>query len=358
MSNLADNDKLKFDPRLLSAFDQKRLDLILLSTEKCNYRCTYCYEDFLIGQMPPAVVSGVKNLISHRTNDLQRLSIEWFGGEPLLAQKSVFDISEYAYALCQEKGISFRGSMTTNGSKLTEATLARLVGCGITGFQITLDGDRDVHNLTRIKANGQGSFDEIWRNLLAASGTKYGFSITLRVHVSPQNYAGLDCFIDKIHDNFGSDPRFSTYFHKVSNLGGGTKDLMSYAEYGEKVSLLTDKVKRLWSSTNDGIARSEQDLPALGYICYAARPNSLLVRADGRIGKCTVAFDDSRNDLGRINQDGTVSINNQKLALWMAGFSNMDDKSLACPLSKLAHLTEDQPDKSKLIPVALSTVSS
>ena len=28
------------------------LHLIVLPTEKCNFRCTYCYEDFLNGKMP------------------------------------------------------------------------------------------------------------------------------------------------------------------------------------------------------------------------------------------------------------------------------------------------------------------
>ena len=60
-------------------------ELIILPTEKCNFRCTYCYEDFLIGKMPPAIERGVKALIDRRSDSLDRLEISWFGGEPLLA---------------------------------------------------------------------------------------------------------------------------------------------------------------------------------------------------------------------------------------------------------------------------------
>lgn len=356
MANSTSIEPRVFDPRLVSAFDQRRLDLILLSTEKCNYRCTYCYEDFALGQMPAEVVAGVKNLIAHRVKDLRQLSIEWFGGEPLLAQKTVFDISEYAFGACKEAGIRFNSSMTTNGSKLTESVLQRLVNCGVSGFQITLDGDRDSHNRTRLKANGRGSFDEIWSNLLSARNGGLSFNITLRIHVSPTNYAGLDSFVDKIYENFGGDSRFSIYFHKINDLGGGSKDVMSYAEYAGKVKFLSDKVSELWNYPKDGGARSEQDLSRLGYVCYAAKPNSLLVRSDGRIGKCTVAFDDDRNNLGSINPDGTISIDNQKLGLWMAGFSNMDKQTLACPLSKLGTLVgADAADSAEQIPILLAT---
>lgn len=33
--------------------------LIILPTEKCNFRCTYCYEDFLISKMKEPVQIGV-----------------------------------------------------------------------------------------------------------------------------------------------------------------------------------------------------------------------------------------------------------------------------------------------------------
>lgn len=70
-------------------------------------------------------------------------------------------------------------------------------------------------------------------------------------------------------------------------------------------------------------------------ICYAAKPNSLLFRADGRIGKCTVALNDPRNDVGVLQKDGTLNFNDRKLQLWFEGFANMDADILGCPLSRL-----------------------
>ena len=65
---------------IAEALSPRILSLILLPTEKCNFRCTYCYEDFAIGRMQPSVVRGIKALITHRVPHLDRLNISWFGG--------------------------------------------------------------------------------------------------------------------------------------------------------------------------------------------------------------------------------------------------------------------------------------
>src|SRR6185295_15549838 len=58
------------------------LELFLLPSEDCNFRCRYCYESFARGTMAPEVRAGVRKLIEKRIAGLNRLSIAWFGGEP------------------------------------------------------------------------------------------------------------------------------------------------------------------------------------------------------------------------------------------------------------------------------------
>ena len=78
---------------IILSLDPSSLNLFLFSTEHCNFRCTYCYEDYKIGRMMPEVVSGIKNLLHHRYKTLKMLQISWFGGEPLLAKNVIFEIS-------------------------------------------------------------------------------------------------------------------------------------------------------------------------------------------------------------------------------------------------------------------------
>ena len=37
--------------RLASCLSNRRLELIVMPTEQCNFRCIYCYEDFRMGRM-------------------------------------------------------------------------------------------------------------------------------------------------------------------------------------------------------------------------------------------------------------------------------------------------------------------
>ena len=44
------------------SLSSRRLQLILMPTEQCNFRCTYCYESFSNGRMSQEVQDGVAAL--------------------------------------------------------------------------------------------------------------------------------------------------------------------------------------------------------------------------------------------------------------------------------------------------------
>jgi len=67
------------DSTLASSFSPNRQELIIMPTEKCNFRCSYCYEDFKIGSMPNWLIESIKKFISHRVKSIEDLSLSWFG---------------------------------------------------------------------------------------------------------------------------------------------------------------------------------------------------------------------------------------------------------------------------------------
>ncbi|HLD16534.1 MAG TPA: radical SAM protein, partial [Coxiellaceae bacterium] len=159
---------------LAGCLSNQQLGLILMPTEKCNFRCTYCYEDFSIGKMPINVVEGIKQLLNVRAPELKTLNIEWFGGEPLAAKNVVYDISEHAHHLKRDYPyLQYSGSMTTNGFNLAPRTFEKLIRYDVRSFQISLDGPREWHNQTRKRINGGASFDVIWNNLKSAAKTRH-----------------------------------------------------------------------------------------------------------------------------------------------------------------------------------------
>jgi uncharacterized protein len=326
--------------KLAGYLTAKRLELIILPTENCNFRCTYCYEDFEIGQMKDNTVQAIKHLIQNRLSKLKRFHISWFGGEPLLAKKLVLDLSRFAQEHCNAAGVEFSSFMTTNAFALTPELFADLVKADVRGYQISIDGNADAHDQTRKLISGRGTFERIWANLLALRESSEQFLINLRIHVHTQNIDSLRSLMPKLYADFGNDRRFSILLHAVGNWGGeSVKSMQLIKSSDEIITELDNTLKQLgWYANRSDVAESSDMTEGVGAEgkrvspCYAARPNSFVIRADGRLAKCTVAFNDPRNVVGHINDDGTLQINNERVRGFMRGFQSLDEGELHCPM--------------------------
>lgn len=306
---------------VLKTLSPKYLELILFPTEKCNFRCTYCYEDFKLGRMSPRVIGNVKALIDERITHLTHFKLSWFGGEPMLAYDIVQELTEYSYELCQQRDVIFSADMTTNGFLLDPEKLAWLVSHNVYTYQISLDGLADDHNKTRKLGNGRGTFDRIWSHLEQAAATEIDFKFILRLHITRQNIGAIEDVHAEIQRKFGSDKRFSVFLKAIENLGGGAEARAAVPD-AAGVSALQKRF--------DALA-SHSVLLEDTYICYAARPNSFVIRSDGVVGKCTVALKSKTNNLGQLEDGGKLNVDVEKLRRWMGGYETLDQGQLTCP---------------------------
>ncbi|MGA5821477.1 radical SAM protein [Kitasatospora sp. NPDC094028] len=321
-----------FDQEFVNSFRNDRLQLILLPTEQCNFRCTYCYEDFAIGRMAPEVVSGVKNLIDRRAAGLRHLQVSWFGGEPMMARSIIEDVAAHARrAQEQHDGLSYESDMTTNGYLVDGRTAEHLATLGVRAYQVSLDGPDEYHDRTRVRADGKGTFQQIWRNLLSVRESSAQVRMLLRVHLTPENLPVMPEFLTRIRDTFLDDPRFSVFLKRVVRLGGPNDATMDVLESDDR------KIADLKSLLVQG--GGAERLFAPEEVCYAARANSLLVRADGRLGKCTVALSDAANTIGRLLPDGSIDVDNPRLRPWLQGWESRDPELNACPYSAFTRET-------------------
>jgi uncharacterized protein len=318
---------------LVNFMNPRHLQLIILPTEQCNFRCTYCYEDFDIGQMKPNTVEAIKKLLTKRIPKLDALRLSWFGGEPLMAKKIVTELNAFAQSGSMAHGVQFLSTMTTNAYGLDRGTFDSLVGQDVREYQISIDGDEDEHDQTRKLVSGKGSFDRIWNNLLALRGNGEKFKITLRLHVHQKNVDSMHRLLPKLHAEFGNDPRFHIFLKAVGNWGGeSVKQLALLNRSGDAI----DGLKRSLDELGWFVPRQAKPGAAAPFMpCYAAQPNSFVIRADGRLAKCTVAFSDPRNHVGRINDDGTLTIEDNKVHTFMRGFKSLDESALHCPMKDM-----------------------
>ncbi len=65
--------------------------------------------------------------------------------------------------------------------------------------------------------------------------------------------------------------------------------------------------------------------------------------------QCTVAFDDDRNDLGYLDDNGKIVINQEKLAPWFRGIEILDTHMTGCPIHGMPVVTSLSPQSRKTI---------
>ncbi len=307
----------------------KSLKLIILPTEECNFRCKYCYENFEIGKMNPEVVMGIKNLIKNRSDDLEFLYLDWFGGEPLLAFDIIRDIMEYSISLSEKYNFAVSSGMTTNGSLLTANKHKELNELKVTRFQISFDGDSPIHDTLRVTKHNSGSFDIIYNNLLNFHDSDTDNNITVRMHLNRNNLESVESFLEKLHRDVGNDNRFSILVEQLRKMGGKNDSKIPVInEERERQS----SYKRIIEKSKSLGFRTLSPMDDEIHVCYASMFSSYVIRSKGEIGKCTVALYDDKNTIGFLSTNGKVQLDKKKLEYWVRGQFSKNPEQLACPL--------------------------
>jgi len=285
--------------------------------------------------MPFDIVEGIKSLLSTRIPEINHLEISWFGGEPLLAKEIVLKVSSHVAEIVKEfPSLVYESNMTTNGSLLNLEIFEQLCSLGVNFFQISLDGDCEVHNQTRKGKGEKDTFNTIWENLLKIRDSScLDSTIMLRIHYSPNTWNSLSRLINLINLEFSDDSRFKVYFKSIEKLGSINDSSILTFSHGSKQKI--EKILKSQLKNTNMIYRSSLDE---NYICYASKANSLIVRSDGNLAKCTVALYNEKNVIGKLNSDGSITINDGYYKLWLKGLENLDPIALSCSYTYIKNL--------------------
>lgn len=138
-------------------FNPTTIGLTINPTLACNFRCSYCFEKehpsiFMSDEIEDSIVEMVKG-----NSIAKRISVTWFGGEPLLAFNRIVSITNRLMATGKE----YSAGMISNGYLLSKDIARKLSDLKIRHIQVTLDGDRETHNSRRMLADRSGTFDKI-----------------------------------------------------------------------------------------------------------------------------------------------------------------------------------------------------
>lgn len=303
---------------------------IILPTMGCNCRCPYCYEDHEAVNMSDGVYESIKRfLIIQKNKELSNRQenashsipwyrIEYFGGEPLLCLDKVLELSAFAKDLFSD---AFIGSMTTNATRLNSEAFEKINAVGIRTFHITLDGPKALHDTRRVFADGSGTFDVIWKNLMYMHQSDLPFEVHLRLHITPES---LEIVKDFSHNELSAllvDDRFNFYYHPLSPLGGKHDDEFNMYSREEGDDIL----EQLDNQTT-------YKIPGM---CYAADPHSIVILPNGDLCKCTVTL--GQSVVGKLLPNGTVDIDNELFSTWCIPYL-YPEKRIKCPKNDVPEL--------------------
>lgn len=321
--------------RLQLSFGRKHyqtdmLELILLSSEDCNFRCQYCYEEFARGTMEPWVRTAIKKALEKRLAGLRALRISWFGGEPLYGWPAIEDLAPFFDQKAKERDLFFGSHMTTNGYLLTPDVQERLLKWRVASYQITVDGSPEDHDCNRPTRDGQGTFHTIFDNLKALHRRSEEFRVNLRVNFDKNNYPRMDSFLDMVQAELGNDPRFRLQFQPVGRWGGPKDADLEVCGHQESRDIQRE-LKKTANERGMYLGSTLKDVKVGSQVCYAARPYSYLIGATGKIMKCTVALDmKDYNIVGQITPEGEFDLDDDKYALWTEPAFENDGQCQKC----------------------------
>lgn len=309
--------------------------LTIVTTDRCNLGCTYCYEAKSEWRMMDDKVQAQleKFIEVYLTSSPTRsVGITWFGGEPTLNMSCIERLSGFIDDICGRLGIPWEPYIITNGTTLTEHVIDRLMACKLRGLQITVDGIKEDHDAKRPYLASmtidqmnehqvaqrqkiepkfgllpilddkpkpvKSSFEDIMRNM----GFCYekGLMVSLRINVDHVNKVRVDQMYQMIKDNGWMEKNSKGGIVRVytnaifDGCGGKSCTQMTKKDHAE-FELGLNK----WAQQQSGEAY-RHTLRFTGDTCTANKNYQFVVNPGGALIKCWHHSTDDSHGIGHI----------------------------------------------------------
>lgn len=282
MKILVDKGFIVESAKVLSNIDfASRIGINLNITNECNFNCQYCYfkannqERSFKAIDEEGTLDWFDKYILPQKQDVY---VNYLGGEPLLELPRLLRISRSIQERVKRIGVKYDGEITTNGFFLTEERAKELVSSGIRCIQISLDGDREIHNQSRRCVDGTETYDIILDNI---SRCKDIIPIIVRINVHKKNRSDR---IKRLLGELKERHIENIYFSCIEKNYGDELECNDDYVLDEKESI--EEYKRLWSIQKEYEFPFIQLLPSVVGNCIAKNPNGYTINYDGNMYLC------------------------------------------------------------------------
>ncbi len=332
---------------LKNAYNSGEFVLTIAPTNSCNMACSYCYEgedkpisggmsELTLDQIMEFLEKEVKN--KKFVKEFKKLSIQWYGGEPLLSFKNIEKLSKRLIHFAEKNSLEYDADMVTNGSLMTPAIWQKLLEYKITNVQITIDGYKITHDENRpLKGKNKNSYHTILENLAKKPEDIF---VNIRVNADKKVVKYLDRFLIDLEKY-----KIWPYNSKTVQLQLARKEHYKNTNFNETELLLTQEEffneydqfqLSKFNFYNEWIKEHPHRKKAkrafyypdiTTYICKVAHyPYGLTIDQYGNIFKCWEYLNNSEKNIQHISNDYNEIANKVRFSE-MVNFNKVDECS-------------------------------
>ena len=200
------------------------------TTSGCNARCFYCFEkDIKVENLTDERADKVIEYITNNINEEDVVTIEWFGGEPLLNINAIEKITKAVKAECEKKNAKYNSLFISNGSLITPEIVDKMENEWNTkNIQITLDGSEEAYNKIKDYYNPEKhNFKNVVDNIMLFKDRK--ISVSIRLNYTEDNW---------ILDDETRIKRAQDIINALPYLSGGAKNTSHLTDVTPKILVL------------------------------------------------------------------------------------------------------------------------
>ncbi len=291
------------------------IELMLIVTKQCNFRCIYCGQPHenrrMSWQVYESIIMFIKTEIPKYS--YKKIKVTFFGGEPLLEYDNIVCFLSKIKELSAEVQIEYEAGMSTNGYLLTPQKYDLLESLNCNSFQISIDGMDYTHDKTRPLVDGGCTWQRIIDNIKYMTTTDRYFSVTLRTNFNIDVAESMIELYDYIQCNL-NDKRIHIYYETIKDQGN--KDTPRILSAVEGMMLNIDLTRIVRERDLDCINTTIRTKPC-SMICYASKPNFYIIDEDGALKKCSYDLNVPDNYIGELKADGTTEIDFERYGKWV-----------------------------------------
>lgn len=304
---------------LKNRYNSSDMALTILPTRGCNFGCIYCYEQdrpnvLMNEQTEKAIVKFVCS-----NSNLKRLSVVWYGGEPLLNFDSMVRLTK----MFKQLNIEYSAKIVSNGYLLTKEKADLMKDLAIRNIQITFDGSEEIHNQRRFLLGGQPTYRKIMDNLKYLLSINKEITIDIRTNIDRRNKDDYNKFYQDFKSEI-NDKRVTMYPGFVSDLLSSecVSPEFNISEGGYKAQFILDIFDKYGIEIKSFLPKYRR------HSCVASKYFAFVIGPEGELYKCWRMVGNQKETIGNVN-DGSLDM--VKFSKYLIGADyTLDSKCLQC----------------------------